>query len=103
MDKYIPLDFKAQEELIITEAKLKMAKKSDSDMTMVEAGVEVAKYKREELQKIIDSSFKIHHLSLLWGVVFLCLSVPAFIYEMVWQRKAFNKTLKADADKAGAP
>jgi len=96
MDKYIPLDFKVQEELIVAKAKLNTTKKNDSNIIMVEAGVEVAEYKREELQKVINSSFKIHHLSFRLGVIFLCLSVPAFIYEIVWQRKVFNKALKSD-------
>lgn len=100
IDKFIPLDFSAQEELLMSNAELKLLEKNEeAKLTIATAKYEAAKYKRDELQKLIDSSFKLHGLSLKVGLFFLFLSIPAFCLEMAWQRSVFNKALKSDADK----
>ncbi len=104
MDKFMPLDFSTQEELLISKAEFDTAKSiaANDDLDVIEAKFEAAGYKRAELEKIMGGMFELHRLGLLAGLFFILLTIPAFCFEMAWQKSAFNKALKSDAGKAGA-
>ncbi|AQZ95672.1 hypothetical protein ACFSB1_01655 [Halopseudomonas phragmitis] len=104
IDKFLPLDFSTQEELLISKAELDAARSASGGVgiTVIEAKFEAASYKRVELDKIMGDMFELHRLGLLVGLFFILFTMPVFCFEMAWQKTVFNKALKSDAGKSGA-
>lgn len=104
IDRFMPLDFATQEELLISKAELDAARSTTSgaDIAIIEAKLEAASYKRAELEKIMDNMFELHSLGFWAGLFFILFTMPAFCFEMAWQKSAFNKTLKSDIGQAGS-
>ena len=95
LDKYMPLEFALQEELLVSEAKLEAARIQEDEASSViaEARLNAAKYKSTEFEKVIGGAFELHSLALRVGIIFLVLAVPAFCFEMGWQKRAFNQAV----------
>nr|WP_297403816.1 hypothetical protein [uncultured Marinobacter sp.] len=95
LDKYMPMEFSLQEELLVSEAQLESAKMKGDEVqtTVAEAKFNAAKYKNTQFNKVMDGAFELHSHSLWVGILFLLLSIPAFIIEIGWQKKAFNQAV----------
>jgi hypothetical protein len=95
LDKFMPLEFALQEELLITKAELEVAKtQSDqASLAIAEAKYNASEYKTTELKKVMGGAFELHSLALWIGFLFLVLALPAFFIEIGWQKSAFNQAV----------